>query len=131
MAYNPQLYMPGGYQQSTAWPTAPQPPANGIKSVSGPDGARAYSQRMPPNSSDVVFDEGEDVMYLLRTDSAGFPTMRVFDFTERRQEPRSASASPSVTRDEFDALLARIDGLEMSIGNGGDGDGEQPVPAAE
>lgn len=115
MAYNPSIYNPYGQPQPYSWsqPTwaAPQPsatqPVNGLVKVTGLDGAKAY--QMPPNSSMPLFDENEDVMYVKTTDGAGFPTVRAFSFKPMEQEQQKAV--DYVSREDFDELVKRVDGL--------------------
>lgn len=118
MAYNPNMYMP---QPMTAPMVAPvvqpnwayQPtqtttqPVNGLVSVTGMDGARAY--QLPPNSSMPLFDKDSDILYVKTTDGAGFPTVRAFRFEPMEQE--KAAAPDYVPREEFDALVERVNGL--------------------
>ena len=47
--------------------------------VNGIEGARAYP--MPPNSTVPAFDSNRDIMYIISTDSACFPSIRKFSFT--------------------------------------------------
>lgn len=50
--------------------------------VKGLDGAKAY--QMPANSTSPLFDIDQDILYIKTTDGAGFPTIRTFEFTERK-----------------------------------------------
>ena len=106
MAYNPSLYNPYGQPQPYSWsqPTWQQP-INGLVSVTGMEGAKAY--QLPPNSSMPLFDQDNDVLYLKTTDSAGYPTIKAFAFRpiEQEQEPHQADYVP---RSEFDALVAKV-----------------------
>lgn len=65
--YNP-LYQP--YYQPQQRQDLPK--------VNGIDGARAYP--MAPNSTAAVFDANQDVMYVIKTDSACYPSVRRFSF---------------------------------------------------
>lgn len=111
MAYNPNLYLPQGYQQSypqpMAWQQPVQQPVNGLVSVTGIEGAKAY--QMPPNSSMPLFDANEDILYVKTTDSGGYPTIRAFQFTPLEQQAQPQQ--DYVTRADFDALVAKVDGL--------------------
>ena len=117
MAYNPSIYMP--YGQPMAAPMTVQPnwqyqptqtTAGNLVSVTGIDGARAY--QMPPSSRMVLFDSNSDTMYLKSTDAGGFPTLKVFDFHERVNDaPVEAQPAQSVSREEFDALVERVNSL--------------------
>lgn len=94
-------------------------PVNGLVSVNGMNGAQAYP--LPPNSQIALFDENEDKFYVKKTDSAGFPTVVAYTF-EAAEHPAPVD---TVSREEFDKLVAAVEAL----GKGG-GNGEQPVPKA-
>ena len=106
MAYNASLYNPyqPSYGQSAAYMAQP---VNGLVSVTGIDGAKAY--QLPPNSSMPLFDANDDILYLKTTDGAGFPTIRTFSFAPVEEHPEATAEY--VTREDFDALLARVDEL--------------------
>lgn len=114
MAYNPNLYSPSFLPN--------QQPVNGLISVTGIDGARAYP--LPPNSSMPLFDESQDILYVKRTDGAGFPTVTAYQFEEIKNETVLQNAN-FVTREEFDTLLEKIDTLIQAKE---EKDAEQPVP---
>lgn len=97
MAYNPMMYNPYANQ-----------PINGLVSVSGIEGAKAYP--LPPNSVMPVFDSNEDILYIVSSDGAGFKTVRDFDFTARVHE------EPKATNNEaFDALAAKVEELTKAV----------------
>ncbi|MBR1445460.1 MAG: hypothetical protein IJ586_00025 [Alloprevotella sp.] len=117
MAYNPSIYSPYGWGQQI---TAPQP-INGLVSVTGMEGARAY--QLPPNSSMPLFDANEDIMYVKTTDGAGFPTVKAYRFALLEQQ--EAQNAEYVSRAEFEALVAKIEELKEVR------HAEQPVPEPE
>ena len=90
------------------------PQVNGLIGVRGKEGAMAYP--LPPNSAVPLFDEDEDVLYIKRTDGAGFATLRVFECHER--ELVDETESSPITRREFDELMAKIDSLVEGKGDG-------------
>ena len=49
--------------------------------VHGLEGAKAYA--MGANCRVPLFDDNEDLLYVKRTDENGFPSIRVFELTER------------------------------------------------
>lgn len=119
MAYNPSMYMP----QPMAAPIAPpnvqqnwmyQPtqstaqPVNGLVSVTGIEGARAY--QLPPNSQMPLFDGNQDLLYVKSTDAAGYPTIRTFRFEPMEIEAKVVEAD-YVQRSEFDELVAQVKAL--------------------
>lgn len=111
MVFNAGMYQPFGVAQQ---------PVNGLIPVNGRGGADAYP--LPPNSAVALFDENEDIMFIKKTDGAGFPTVLSYRF-EPLEQPAPEGA---VTRDEFDRLVAAVEKLTKEAGNG-----EQPVPAEE
>lgn len=120
MAYNPNMYLP--YQPSytqgygtafpTYYPTQPTAqPMNGLVSVTGIEGARAY--QMPPNSSMPLFDGNEDVLYVKTTDAAGYPTIRTFRFEPAEPIDVRPVQADYVPRSEFDALVEEVKSLSQ------------------
>ena len=127
MAYNPMMYLPQGYQPYQVGPAAPmsQPswsynlqqttaqPVNGLVSVTGIEGAKAY--QLPPNSSMPLFDADADVLYVKTTDAGGFPTVRAFRFEPVEDPIEVVPVSPDyVTREDFQALMEKVDALASS-----------------
>lgn len=120
MAYNPNLYMPQNYQYGYQQGMQPSPyngygqmnmqPVNGLVSVTGIDGAKAY--QLPPNSKMPLFDENDDVLYLKTTDAAGYPTVKTFRFEPMEQASQGYTQGDYVTCDEFNELLERLDSIE-------------------
>lgn len=112
MAYNPSLYAP--YQHGNGWYYQQNAqPVNGLVSVTGIDGAKAY--QLPPNSSMPLFDANDDVLYVKTTDAAGYPTVKTFRF-EPAEEPDPVQAQ-AVTQEQFDELAERVNALALSIAN--------------
>lgn len=119
MAYNPYLYMPyysaiptPTYQQVNWMPTNQAQPVNGLVSVTGLEGAKAY--QLPPNSAMPLFDKDSDVLYLKSTDSAGYPTVKAFAFQPMELADAKPATADYVPRSEFDALAAKVDKLAGS-----------------
>lgn len=135
MPYNPTYYYPQNYyqppvadqmnqfrqqpyQQPMQTPTQmqpiqqPQTQSGGILWVQGEEGAKAYM--VAPGNSVLLMDSENSAFYIKSTDASGMPQpLRIFDYTERGAAQR-APASPLpdyVSRQEFDALKARIDAL--------------------
>ena len=94
-----------------------QPPQqqnnNGIIWVQGEEGAKAYM--VAPGNSVFLMDSEASVFYIKSSDASGMPMpLRIFDYTERTAartpaQPSSAPGEEYVTRQEFNALAARLD----------------------
>lgn len=129
--FNPSAYMQNiGIQQPTQIPQfnaqmASQQPVNGLTRVTGIDGAKAY--QMPPNSVAALFDDSYDIMYVKSTDGAGFPTIRIFDFYEHKEETsvqkQSVNFENFATKQELQTLQSQIEEVKGMISNG-----KQSVP---
>lgn len=129
--FNPSAYMQNiGIQQPTQIPQfnaqmASQQPVNCLTRVTGIDGAKAY--QMPPNSVAALFDDSYDIMYVKSTDGAGFPTIRIFDFYEHKEEvpvqQQSVNVENFATKQELQTLQHQLEEVKGMISNG-----KQSVP---
>lgn len=132
----PHQYMPG-YQPMYYQPPMPdqlaqlrgqqfQPPVQGpqmtsVQSqqngqsmiwVNGEQEAMGYL--MAPNSAVALWDSNSPTIYLKQADASGKPSMKIYDLVERNQRPVQAPQAPAVeyaTREQLDALSARVDAL--------------------
>ena len=89
--------------------TAPQ---SGVIWVQGEEAAKAYM--VAAGNSVLLMDSEASTFYLKSTDQSGMPQpLRVFDYTERtqKQEPTLPQTQEYVTRQEFDALAAKLEAL--------------------
>lgn len=129
--FNPSAYMQNiGIQQPTQIPQfnaqmASQQPVNCLTRVTGIDGAKAY--QMPPNSVAALFDDSYDIMYVKSTDGAGFPTIRIFDFYEHKEEKpvqqQPVNVENFATKQELETLENEIKQVKEMLSNG-----KQSVP---
>lgn len=92
----------------------PQQTAGGIIWVQGEEGAKAYM--VAPGNSVLLMDSENSAFYIKSTDASGMPQpLRIFDYTERGAVQRAQAAQQPapdyVTRQEFEALQARIEAL--------------------
>ena len=95
---------------------APQLPQNpvaqsGVQWVSGEQEARNWM--IAPNAAVALWDSSAPTVYLKKADASGKPSLTIYDLVERAETPRTApTADPVklVTREEFDALAAVVDG---------------------
>ena len=97
---------------------APPPPQNpmaqtGVQWVSGEQEARNWM--LAPNAAVALWDSSAPTVYLKKADASGKPSLTIYDLVERAETPRTApTADPVkfVTREEFDALAAVVDGMK-------------------
>lgn len=87
--YNPysSVYasqMAAGYSSPGQPPQMMQPQE--ITKVNGENGAKAFSFRMPPNSSALVLDEVNPLVWDIRTDGAGYPSIIAYTLTPYQSE---------------------------------------------
>lgn len=114
-----------GYQQpmqiQTPMQTAQQPQTanNGINWVQGEEGARAYM--VAPGNTVMLMDSDGSSFYLKSADASGMPQpLRIFDYIERTVAPKTSPQTPQapgvdyVTREELNALAARVDAITTS-----------------
>ena len=76
--------------------------------------AAAKSYPVSPGSGVLLMDSESLTFYLKSADASGMPSMRIFDYTERtapRQAETPVQVADYVTRDDFNALVARVDAL--------------------
>lgn len=103
-----QQYYPN-YQQ--------QPSQNSIIWVQGEAGAKSYL--VAPNTTVQLWDSEQQVIYLKSADASGMPSMKVIDYTVRGSElPNNALNDLDdkfISRNEFDALKDKIEGLQNEI----------------
>lgn len=97
--------------------------------VTGIDGAKAY--QMPPNSVAALFDDANDIFYVKSTDGAGFPTIRVFDFFEHKEQhvtvQQSINHETYATKQELKNLQCQLEELKGVLFNAQQYVSEQPA----
>lgn len=109
-----QQYTPPAYQQPMQ-PVQQQQPGPSIVWVQGEQEAMAYM--VAPNSAVALWDSLAPVVYLKQADASGKPTIKIYDLVERSNrpiQPQQAQGAEYVTRQEFEALSARLDALAAS-----------------
>lgn len=101
-------------QQPMSQPVQQTPIAQGgVQWVSGEQEARGYL--IAPNSAVALWDSTAPTVYLKQADASGKPTLKIYDLVERAETPRTAPTTDPVkfvTREEFDALAAIVDGMK-------------------
>ena len=91
------------YPQRTPWTPWGAPPQQEIVTVNGKNGAEAYP--MGPNSSALLLDESGLILWVVKTDGAGYKSVAPFDVL-----PHKEPVPP-----EYAALNERLDRLEAMI----------------
>jgi len=112
---------PATYQQY--YPQYPtninQQQNNPIIWIQGIEAAKAY--QTAPNSTVVLFDSEEQVIFIKSADMQGRPSMRILDYTIRSEQPKTAQNALSgnntqiPTREDISALQSQIDSLKQQI----------------
>lgn len=116
----PQIF--SQYQQMSPTPmsgTLPQQNSPFIWIQGGVASANAY--QVAPNNTVVLWDSGEQVIYIKSADIQGKPSMRILDYTIRSEAPKTAQNALSgtntqtPTREDLNALQGQIDALKQQI----------------
>ena len=77
--------------------------------------AAAKSHPVANGATVTLWDSEQPTIYIKHVDESGMPSMRIVDYTERSQSTRmpqntmNVPAQEYVTREEFAALVARVD----------------------
>ena len=95
---------------TTTLPTEPATPAaSRYDCVDGLEGARSFQQKMLAGTRHIVWDSGQDVFYVLPKDANGNPArIQICPFTIQTEPTMDEKY---VTKDDFNALVAKIDQL--------------------
>jgi len=112
---------PATYQQY--YPQYPtninQQQNNPIIWIQGIEAAKAY--QTAPNSTVVLFDSEEQVIFIKSADMQGKPSIRILEYTIRSEAPKTAQNALSgnntqvPTREDISALQSQIDSLKQQI----------------
>ena len=94
-------YMPN---PSMTYPQSSMIIGDQLLKVNGIEGAKAFGTK--PNSVVALFDANDDIMYIKTTDSANFPSIRKFRFTEIKEDEESSSKY--VTIEEFNKFKQEV-----------------------
>lgn len=103
-------------QQPMLQQAQPAQQTGGIIWVQGEEGAKAYM--VAPGNTVLLMDSDGSSFYLKSADASGMPQpLRIFDYVERQagtnRHPQAVTQDMGqfVTRQEFEALQARLDAL--------------------
>lgn len=117
--------MPAQQMQQPMPQQMPQQPVStpaqnnqGLIWVSGEIGAKSYL--VAPNSSVMLMDSESETFYIKSTDGAGMPTMRTYDYVERKpnmqkgspqaaKQPERNLSEEFVTRKEYEDLSGKYE----------------------
>ena len=106
-------YQPMPQQMPQAQPQQAQAGGQSMVWVSGEAEAMAYL--VAPNSAVALWDSNSPTIYLKQADASGKPSIKIYDLVERSNATRTSPAQePSIryaTKDDLDALAARVDAL--------------------
>lgn len=117
--YNP--YNPYTQNQNSLYGQMDTAPKQEIVKVNGEGGARAY--QMPPNSSALLLDEIEPLVWLKTTDGAGYPNLTAYQIS-----PRQEQKQPDIR--SLEERIARLEGMmnnESYSRNASETTNEQPI----
>ena len=106
--YQP-MYQPQQYQTPVMQTTqqAQQSGNGSIIWVQGEQAAKSYL--VAPNSSVVLFDSEDKIVYLKSADASGMPSMKILDYTIRGDANTvQAPAAEFATKDDLRALEDKI-----------------------
>ncbi len=118
MAQNPMIQAPQMQQNPVAQNT-PAQSSNNVIWVQGESGAKAYP--VAPNSTVVLWDSENQVIYIKSADNSGMPMTRILDWTERNTKKNILETKQNpeeyVTRKEFDDVVDRLNSLSNRLNN--------------
>lgn len=107
----------GQYQQpmqNMQQPPQPVPHQQSMVWVSGEQEALGYL--VAPNSAVALWDSNSPTIYLKQADASGKPSIKIYDLVERTNKPAEMRKGPAVeyaTKQELDALSARVEALSI------------------
>ena len=126
MRNNQYMQMPQMQPVQSMQQAQNQQSSNGIIWVQGEEGAKAYM--VAPGNSVLLMDSENSAFYIKSSDNSGMPMpLRIFDYVERNAKQQTQNIKPNVeyvTRQEFDALSARINDIMANINNNCESVGE-------
>ena len=86
---------------------------NKFDCVDGIEGARAFLGKMLSSSKHIVWDNNRDAFYVLQKDANGTPArIQICPYTiELEQTMEEQMQEKYVTKEDFNKLMAKLDGL--------------------
>lgn len=110
-------YTPYGWVNNIPAVGYGQPAQNGpqIQQVQGEQGAKAFM--LPPNSSALLMDQTDAIVWAKVTDGAGYATLKAFRITPIEiEEPKKEESSNYVTNKDFNELKDKVEKLIKDLG---------------
>ena len=89
---------------------------SGINLVNGEQGAESYL--VAPNQTVVLFDSGSHTIYLKSADQMGMPSIKVLDYTVRKDTSEADKILPQnnfVTKDDISDLWQEIEAIKQCL----------------
>jgi hypothetical protein len=114
----PGIYNNSGMYGQMAMSNNQQPQS--VPQVTGKDGAMAY--QLPPNSSALLMDNTAAIVWLVKTDSAGFKTAEAFDVTPHKQAEMARASTIEALEKRIEDIERRIKGNESNTSSNEPGD---------
>jgi hypothetical protein len=84
------------------------PPHTEVVRVNGENGARAYN--IGPNSSAILLDANDPLVWLVQTDGAGYKTITPYTIAPYQKEPEPDVKTIESRLDAFDKRLKELEG---------------------
>ena len=108
-----QLFKLLGVQAAAHPETIAAQSANKYDCVDGLSGARAFLDKMLASTRHIVWDSQRDVFYVLQKDANNNPArIQICPFTvELEQTMEEQMEEKYVTKEDFNKLMAKLDGL--------------------
>lgn len=103
-------------------PVTQQGPRMQIDTVNGKESAYAYN--IGPNSSVLLADATNPVVWMVTTDASGYKSIKGFKIEELSEEPQQVTATveDSELKQKMTDLIDRLDKLEMKVDSYGQSD---------
>ena len=101
------------YQAPMQTNLSPMQPTNDMLFVLNENEASAYP--VAPNNSVVLWDKNNKTFYIKTANAQGIPSMQIYDFTERIENPSKTPAEHTCTCGEKFATKEQINALEGKI----------------
>lgn len=85
----------------------------GIIWVQGEAAAKSYL--VAPNTTLALWDTESQTIYVKSADQTGLPSMRIFEYTERKPETHEPAKEDYISRDEFNLLKNELEALKNKL----------------